>query len=62
FQITLSRQQPSNSGVSVEIRDHSFDKVVRWLDSLAESHGIKVYSATISRKDSGIVDARLLLQ
>ncbi|MCY4656385.1 MAG: type II secretion system protein GspM, partial [Gammaproteobacteria bacterium] len=46
FQITLSRQQPSNSGVSVEIRDHSFDKVVRWLDSLAESHGIKVYSAT----------------
>lgn len=61
-QITLNRQQPSNTGVSVEIRDHEFANVVRWIGILYETHGIRVVSATISGKEPGLIDARLLLR
>ena len=62
YQITLSRQQPSGSGIAVEIREHPFNNLVQWLDSLHQMHGVKVRSATISSREPGIVDARLILQ
>lgn len=62
FQITLNRQQPSSSGVSVEIRDHEFSNVVRWIDVLYRTHGIRVFSGTITGKEPGLIDARLLLR
>lgn len=62
FQITLNRQQPSSSGVSVEIRDHEFSNVVRWINVLYKTHGIRVFSGTITGKEPGLIDARLLLR
>lgn len=62
FQITLNRQQPSSSGVSVEIRDHEFSNVVRWINGLYKTHGIRVFSGTITGKEPGLIDARLLLR
>lgn len=62
FQITLNRQQPSSAGVSVEIRDHEFSNVVRWINVLYKTHGIRVFSGTITGKEPGLIDARLLLR
>lgn len=62
YQITLNRQQPSGEAISVEIRDHPFENVARWIVSLHQSHGIRVVTATITSKLDGLVDARLNLQ
>ena len=62
YDISFDRQQPGRDGIRVDVRNHSFNEVIRWLHSIGNDHGINVHSANITRRASGLVDARLTLQ
>ena len=49
-----------SSNVKVKLEEVSFDKLMQWLDSLVESHGLSIQDITIEKQSGkGIVNARI---
>lgn len=60
----LKRVQPDGSNrARVWLEGASFDKLVRWIDSLQRRQGVRVVSSVFeAREESGRVDARLVFE
>jgi general secretion pathway protein M len=59
----LKRVQPDGEAVQVWLEQAAFDEVLRWVDGLARSHGIRVNGMVVERAEaSGLVNARLVLE
>jgi general secretion pathway protein M len=61
---TIKRVEPQGvNQLRIQLEQVNFDQMIRWLDSLAQEHGIAVDNANIDRQtSSGRVDARLILR
>lgn len=59
----LKRIQPDGQhSVRVWLEQASFDDTLRWLDTLAGRHGVKIGAFSAERADAGRVHARLVLE
>ena len=64
FSEALKRVQPDGQrSVRVWLENAPFDDVMRWLDTLMESHGVAISTLVVDPGESpGLVDARVVLE
>lgn len=62
--LALKRYEPEGDDkLRVWLEDQSFNKMVRWLDSLQKQHGMSVVNVSVDAgKEPGVVTAKLVLR
>ena len=64
FQVPLKRYEPDGADkLRVWVEDVSFNGLIRWLNSLQDSHNVSVLNISIdSQKEEGIINAKVVLK